>query len=99
MVTTRVSLIKSVHLPANYSATVPVQVSQVKGTVLLEPTKSLDQALQIEESLVEVNKDGTTGIVIVNNSSSSCQLNKGMELGHVSKVEVVHCAQQEPVVT
>ena len=33
MVTTRVSLIKSVRLPANYSATVPVLVSQVKGTV------------------------------------------------------------------
>ena len=47
---------KSVHLPANYSATVPVQVSQVKGTVLLKPTKSLDQALQIEESLLEVMK-------------------------------------------
>ena len=59
----------------------------------------MDQALQIEESLVEVNKDGTTAIVIVNNSSSSCQLNKGMELGHVSEAEVVHCAQQEPVLT
>ena len=78
-----------------------MQVSQVKGTVLLEPTKSLNQALQIEESLVEVNKDGTMAIVIVNNSSSNCQLNKGMELGHVStsEAEVVHCAQQDPVLT
>ena len=58
--------------------------------------KSLDQALQIEESLVEVNKDGTTVIVIVNNSSSSCKLNKG---SHVSEAEVLHCAQQEPVLT
>ena len=31
--------------------------------------------------------------------SSSCQLNKGMELGNVSEAEVVHCAQQKPVLT
>jgi len=31
IITTRVSPIKSVRLPANYSATVPVQISQVKG--------------------------------------------------------------------
>ena len=79
--TMRVRLIKVVCLPANYSATVPVQVCRVKGTVLLEPSLSSDQALQIKESLLEVKVEGTTAVVIVNNSSSSCQLSKGMELG------------------
>ena len=37
--------------------------------------------------------------MIVNNISSSCQFNKGMELGHVSEAKVVHCTQQEPVLT
>jgi len=44
-ITIKVSLIKSVHLPANCSAKVPVQVREIKGTVLLEPKESLDQAL------------------------------------------------------
>ena len=43
IVMARVSFIKPVRIPANYSATVTVQVSQVKGTVLLKPIKSLNQ--------------------------------------------------------
>ena len=38
-----------------------VQVTQIKGTILLEPSKSLDQ-LQVEESLLEVKEDGSTEI-------------------------------------
>ena len=49
-VISQVRLIKAVRLPANHSATVPVQITHVKGTVLLEPSKSLDQSLQTEES-------------------------------------------------
>ena len=74
IVMARVSLIKSVCLPANNSATVSVQVSQVKGTVLLEPT-SIGPSLQVKESLLQ-SSDGATATVIVNNSSSSCQLIK-----------------------
>jgi len=59
--------------------------------VLLEPTKSLDQALQVEESLLKVNSDGISATVIVNNSNSSCQLNECMELSYVSEAEVVDC--------
>ena len=57
----QVRLIKAVRLPANYSAAVSVQVTQIKGTILLEPSKSLDQ-LQVEESLLEVKEDGSTEI-------------------------------------
>ena len=42
------------HLPANHLATVPVQITDVKGTILLEPSKSLKQTLQVEESYFEV---------------------------------------------
>ena len=57
----QVRLIKAVRLPANYSAAVSVQVTQIKGTMLLEPSKSLDQS-QVEESLLEVKEDGSTEI-------------------------------------
>ena len=53
-VVSQVRLIKAVRLPANHSATVPVQLTNVKGTVLLEPSQSLDQSLKVEESLLEV---------------------------------------------
>ena len=77
----------------------PVQVTQIKGTVLLEPSESLDQSLQVEESLLEVKEDGSTAIVIRNNSSSSCQLNKGMELGQAVGAAVVDHTQQESLQT
>ena len=57
----QVRLIKAVRLPANYSAAVSVQVTQIKGTMLLEPSKSLDQS-KVEESLLEVKEDGSTEI-------------------------------------
>ena len=58
----------------------PVQVAQAKGTILLEPSKSLNQTLQVEESLLEVKEDSSTTVVIVNNNNSSCQLKKAWNL-------------------
>ena len=98
-VMSQVRLIKAVRLPASYAAVVPVQVAQAKGTVLLESSKSLNQVLQVEESLLEVKKDGTTTKVIVNNSNSSCQLKKGMELGQAIGADVIDYAQQESLPT
>ena len=94
-VMSQVRLIKAVRLPASYAAVVPVQVAEVKGTILLEPSKSLNQALQVEESLLEVKEDGSTTVVIVNNSNSSCQLKKGTELGQAIGADVIDHAQQE----
>ena len=98
-VMSQVRLIKAVRLPANYSATVPVQVTQIKGTVLLEPTESLDRSLQVEESLLNVKEDGSTAMVIRNNSSSSFQLNKGMALGQAMEATVVDHTWQESLQT
>ena len=63
-VMSQVRIIKAVRLPANYSAAVPVQVTQIKGTILLEPSKLLNQSLQVEESLLEVKEDGSTATAI-----------------------------------
>ena len=49
-VVSQVRLIKAIHLPVNHSATVPVQLTHVKGTVLLELSQSLDKSLKVEES-------------------------------------------------
>ena len=95
----QVRLIKAVRLPASYAVVVPVQVAQAKGTILLEPSKSLNQALQVEESLLEVKEDGSTTVVIVNNSNSSCQLKKGMELGQAIGADVIDHVQQESLPT
>ena len=46
-----------------------------------------------------MKEDDTTAVVIVNNSNSSCQLSKGMELGHVSGVEVISFMPQVSVLT
>ena len=72
----QVRLIKAVCLPASYVAVVPAQVAQSNSTVLLEPSKLLNQTLQVEESLLEVKEDGSTTVVIVINSNSSFQLKK-----------------------
>ena len=98
-VMSQVRLIKAVRLPASYAAVVPVQVAEVKGTILLEPSKSLNQALQVEESLLEVKEDGSTTVVVVNNSNSSCQLKKGTELGQAIGADVIDHAQQESLPT
>ena len=94
-VMSQIRLIKAVRLPANNSATVPVQLTHIKGTVLLEPSKSLDQSLKVEESLLEVKEDSSTALVIVNNSNTSCQLMKGMELGKAIGAAIVYHTQQE----
>ena len=98
-VVSQVRLIKAVRLPANHSATVPVQLTNVKGIVLLEPSQSLDQSLKVEECLLEVKEDGSTALVIVNNSNSSCQLKKGMEFGQAIGAAIVDHTQQESLLT
>ena len=98
-VMSQVRLIKAVRLPASYAAVVSVQVAEVKGTILLEPSKLLNQALQVEESLLEVKEDGSTTVVIVNNSNSSCQLKKGTEVGQAIGADVIDHAQQESLPT
>ena len=76
----QVSLVKNECLPTN-SATVPIQTSSVKGTVMLEQLDSLNPFLQIAESLVEVKEDGSTAVVITNTGKTSHHLKNGTNLG------------------
>ena len=65
----------------------------------MEPSKSLDQSLQIEESLLKVKEDGSTAVVIVNNGNSSCQLKKGWKLGQATGAAIVDHTKQESLPT
>ena len=85
----QVSLIKTVRLPANFTAVVPVKVLNKKGTFMLEPSDSLDTSLKILESLIEVKDDGSSAVVVANTGKSTYQLKKGMDLGQVVEVELV----------
>jgi len=77
----RMNLIKTVCLPANFTAVVPIQVPNVKGSVMLEPLDSLDSSLQIAESLTEVRENGSSAMV---SGKFTYQLQKGVELLLVS---------------
>ena len=76
-------------MPTNYLDAVPVHVAQIKGTILIEPSQSLDHSLQVKESLLEVKEDGSAAMIIVNNSNTNVQLKKGLELGQATGVEVI----------
>ena len=83
-----VSLIRTIRLPAYYSAVVPVKVKDIRGSsVLVEADKSLDDRLQVDDSLVMVDQDGFSTIMVSNNSKSTYQLKSGMELAGASEVE------------
>jgi len=92
-----VSLIKTVRLPANFTAVVPVQAPNVNGSVMLEPLDSLDSSLQIAESLIEVRENGSSAMVITNTGKSTYQLQKGMELGQAVVYELVDKKEGLPV--
>ena len=83
-----VSLIRTMRLPAYHSAVVPVKVKDIRGSsVLVEADKSLDDCLQVDDSLVMVDQDGFSTIMVSNNSKSTYQLKSGMELAGGSEVE------------
>ena len=50
----QVRLVSTVRLPAYHSAIVPVQVEELRGSVLIEPECPLDDCLQVDESLVKM---------------------------------------------
>ena len=86
--TMQVRLIRAVRLPANCSAVVPVQVIGLKGLALLEP--KVQSCLNIDESLVEVQENGSTAMLIVNNSTLPCHLKKNKELAQAVEAELMH---------
>ena len=64
----------------------------------MRPSKSLDQS-QVEESLLEVKENGSTEVIIVNNSNISFQLKEGMELGQAVGAAVVNHTQQKSLLS
>ena len=68
------SLIRTIRLLAYHSAVVPVKVKDIRGSsVLVEADKSLDDCLQVDDSLVMVDQDGFSTIMVSNNSKSTYQ--------------------------
>ena len=97
----QVRLICTVRLPAYHSAVVPVQVEEIRGSALIEPECSLNDCLQVDESLVRVNEDGLTTLLIINNGKSSCQLKSGVKLAqaHEANIELISNVNQMQEVT
>ena len=67
----RVRLVSTVRLPANHmhAAAVPVKIHEIRGTAMIEAENFMDDCVHIDQSLVEVNKDGLTTLIIVNNAN------------------------------
>ena len=78
----RPALVSAVRLPACHLATVPVQVKDMRGPVLIESEGLVDDCLQVDESLVEVDENGLTTLLITNNGKSPYHLKSGEQLAH-----------------
>ena len=61
----------------------------MEGTAIVEPLGTLDDSLQVEDALVEVNKDGSTAVMVRNTGDTTCELKVGMVIGEVMRVEIV----------
>ena len=63
-----------------HAAAVPVKISGIRGSTLIESDSLMDGCLQVDQSIVEVNKDGLATLLIINNGKLPCQLQNGVEL-------------------
>ena len=88
--TMQVRLIRAVRIPANCSAVVPVQVKGLKGLALLEPKGYLQSCLNADESLVEVQENGSTTMLIVNNGTLPYCFKKNTEVAQTVEAELLH---------
>ena len=83
-------MIQSVRLPPHHTAVVPVEIVDHRGTILLEPSANLVDVLHIEDSLLEVDRDGAAMVVVSNTSKISHLLKTGEELGIIQEVNLVN---------
>jgi len=51
----------------------------------------VEDSIQIDDSVVKVNDEGTTTMLITNRGRSACVLQKGMELAHAWEADVLGC--------
>ena len=59
-------------MPANHAATVSVNIKEIRGSALIESDNLMDGCLQVDQSIVEVNKDGLAMLLIINNDKLPC---------------------------
>ena len=84
----QVRLISAVRLPANHAAAVPVKINEIRGSALIESDSLMDGCLQVDQSIVEVNRDGLATLLIINNGKLPCQLQSDVELAQAHEVDV-----------
>ena len=63
----QVRFISTVHLPTNHVTAVPVKINEIRGSALIELDSLMDGCLQVDQSIVDVNKDGLATLLIINN--------------------------------
>ena len=86
----QVRLIRTVRLLANCLAVIPVQVIGLKVLVLLEPKGYLQSCLNIDKSLVEVQENGSTTMLIVKNGTLPSHLKKNIEVAPAVEAELLY---------
>ena len=84
----QVRLISAVRLPANHAAAVPVKINEIRGSALIESDSLMDGCLQVDQCIVEVNRDGLATLLIINNGKLPCQLQSDVELAQAHEVDV-----------
>ena len=95
-------MIRTVRIPANHAAVVLIQVVDKTdeidetGLLLLEPNPVLDEALSIDNFLVQLHDGESTAITISNYSTTTHILNEGDEIGTVSRASVVDSHATDP---
>ena len=55
---------------------------------MIESDSLMDGCLQVDQSIVEMNKDGLATLLIANNGKLPCQLQSGVELAQACEVDV-----------
>ena len=57
-----------------------MKINEIRGSALIESDSLMDDYLQVDQSIIEVNKDGLATLLITNNGKLPCQLQSGVEL-------------------
>ena len=93
----KIKLIQTIHLPADSSAVVQVEVRELTGTnlggtdLMLELDKSWHNILMVDDHLLKRDDSGMAPIIVSNTSLSTQVLKKGKYLGKAATVKLI-CA-------
>ena len=74
-------MIHTVRIPANHATVIPVQIDGKIGPQLLQVDPALIERLYVGDSLLQLNDDDTTAIIVLNHSDSTCILQRGEKIG------------------